>query len=589
MDDVFLPEESRETIKDVFDMLDQAVSDTLWQMSYGKRKDFEEDLIVRFEHKDLKEIRIKIFRAALDKVDSCLSQVARARITNTDDIDIDDDVVTKADTLLRVLSPQDMINRRCVKKMANDITELLSFIANDKVELPTDMIKSATADIPLGKDLRQAVACIQKIVTSDACRAALNASEITTGNESTHETGEESESSMDVGEAKEMEEESLSDGTFIDDGDANGAEIIRSDGTLDDSEYDLIRALTGTGEDNSQITETIEKGMGHQVQSIQEEMGDVDLSPNLNDPICPLIVVSETSPVPVAPCETNGGNVNSLTICGGKSNMNTPLDTQRYPSPMPNDSYANCLNTSKQSYWIGTRVDSDANPTELDQAERNRADRVSLDTTYRVSVTIPTLIEKLPPNDKSSSTADLWEHIKATWKEGKKRVILDYDDPEIDENMSGNDGRRPWPKRRENQKKGDACRECGKNSNEPDGWRDDVDRRMSNAENLCTEKMRMMAIMREEIDIEMRDMRRRLDVLDGPKNNLFIRPRPAAVNPEHGDTDPHVEPTTMDVYSRGRPSKCSNKKNGTSDDLRKLLRVSLVRSGIPQSRAGRSK
>ena len=569
MDDVFFPEESRGSIKDVFGMLDKDVGDTLWQMSQGSRKDFEEQLVVRFEIKDLKEIRVKIFRAALDKVDFCLSQVARARIKNADDMEIDDDMVSKADSLLRVLSPQDMINRRCIKKMVNDVTDLLEFIANEKAEFPTDMIKSAAADVQLSKDLRQAVACVQKIVTSEACSEDLMSPGGISDTENDNEIREENKDDMSNMNIDGNVEDSMQGETYSCEGDSSDGDMIDRNIGQDNSDYDLIRALTGMSGENQLNSEEMANCAGIRTESIQDEICKAVHPLESTEPICPLIIVSETSPKNIIPDDTKGGKDNWGATEGRNLNLTTPLEAQTESNPEQYDSYANSDCASVSSHWLEGQDGNRVTPVRTNENESARTHRVELNSTFSVHVINPVTIVRLPSNDKTTSTADLWEHIKSTWKAGDTRVILDYDNPEQDLSMSGMEGRRPWPKKRDSGRKDDSCRECGKSASESSDWKDRVNRRVSNAENACSEKSRMMRILREEVSAEMREVTRRLDALECPRSSLFSNPQSTAQNTRFADTDLCTEPSAAEPRMRGRPSKRSTARTEHSEEMRR--------------------
>ena len=150
MDGDFFAERECGAIDEILGMLDPGIGNVLRQLSHRKSSEVSGELVSEYNMKALLETRTEVFRASLDKVDLCLSQVAKAR---------DDDAITlstkeqtmidKAERLYRSLSPRDMIKRKCPKKLTNDILELLRFIGREDLNLPLTMMKPTV--IPKGK------------------------------------------------------------------------------------------------------------------------------------------------------------------------------------------------------------------------------------------------------------------------------------------------------------------------------------------------------------------------------------------------------------------------------------------------------
>ena len=552
MDDVFLPEESLEIIKDVCGTLDPEIAKVLWQICSKERKEFEDELLVRFDHKTLKEIRVKVFRAALDKIELCLSHVARARTRSPDDTDIDDDIVHKADSLLRVLTPQDMINRRCVDKLATDIAELLKFIANEKAEMPTGMIKAATADVPLGRDLKRAVECIQRIVTAEIYSMNDNIESIE-GDQPTSPNGETSDAEYeDAGDSNEKE--TLSDDLGSDN---QIPERRNGNGKIDECDHDIIRALMGTEEDTCSSGEEMCYAQG---KSIQAEIMNVQQDISDEGPICPLIVVSETSP------KTNGLTQDFRGESDAESSQTSDV-VQNIPL---NDSNANEGAKLSVSNWPES-----CTPVQRDLIvpQHSKSDQAEIEITEysRISHTSrKTFIVSIPPRDKSTSTADLWEHIESSQEEDIICTDPIFHRYGYDRMMSGNDGyQHRLRKKRETNKNDDACNQCGKKFEEMHGWRDNVSRRVSSVENSCTENMRQMRIMSDDVIDEVREVKHRLDAMDDARAHGITQQRQAQPNARDPPGHSHSESRNIDFDTRGRSSKRNSRQPGSVEDPRR--------------------
>ena len=552
MDDVFLPEESQETIKEVCGTLDTEIAEGLWQICSKERKEFEDELLVRFDHKTLKEIRVKVFRAALDKVDLCLSHVARARTRSPDDTDIDDDTVHKADSLLRVLTPQDMINRRCVDKLATDIAELLKFIANEKAEMPTGMIKAATADVPLGRDLKRAVECIQRIVTAEIISMNDNIDPIE-GEQPTPQNGDTSDAEYeDAGDSNEIE--ALSDDLGSDN---HMSERMNGNGENDDCDHDIIRALMGTEEDTCSSGEEMSYTQG---ESIQTELMNVQQEIPDEGPICPLIVVSETSP-----------KAKDLTQdFRGESDAESSQTSDVVQNIPPNVSNANEGTKLSVSNWSESCAPAQRDPIAPQYSKSDQAEIEITEYSRTTRTSRKTFIVSIPPRDKSTSTADLWEHIESSQEED-----ISSNDPIFhrfgyNRMMSGNDGyQHRLRKKRETNKNDDACNQCGKKFEEIHGWRDNVSRRVSNVEDSCTENMRQMRIMSTDVIDEVREVKRRLDAMDDVRAQGISQQRQALPNARDPSGHSHSESRNIEFDTRGRSSKRIPRQSDAVEDPRR--------------------
>ena len=132
-----------EAISAVTDTLDPEIGIVLDGLAVRSRKDVEGELLRSFDLKSLLEARKAVFRGAMDKVDVCLSHVAKARALDTFVPSAKEEkMITKANRLFRCLTPRDMILRKCIKRTVNDIIELLMFIGGNGGAFPIMMMKT---------------------------------------------------------------------------------------------------------------------------------------------------------------------------------------------------------------------------------------------------------------------------------------------------------------------------------------------------------------------------------------------------------------------------------------------------------------
>ena len=151
MDADFFAEIDLGPIEEILSCLDPEIGEVLSQLSRKTCTEVSGELIGKFNMKALFETRTEIFRAALDKVDYCLSQIAKARDSNNVDLsESEARMIDKAERLFRSLMPKDMIKRKCPKKLVNDIFELLSFAAEERTKFPMALMKGTTSQ---GKSL----------------------------------------------------------------------------------------------------------------------------------------------------------------------------------------------------------------------------------------------------------------------------------------------------------------------------------------------------------------------------------------------------------------------------------------------------
>ena len=571
MDAVFLPEESREVLKDVFEMLEPEVGDVLWLMCRMDRKGFEDELCSKFDVKAMKEIRIKIFRAALDKVDLCLSQVARARTINSGSPCVDYENVHKADNLLRVLTPQDMINRRCTKKLVADISDLLVFIAHEKSEFPVGMIKGATADIPLGRDFKNAIECIQMIVTTDT-----GTDEHTDDNQMDEECEDETPVGTNTPPESDVQDGAISDDVFED------KQISEQSHICDDiyeSNLELCRTLLGNDEEVSPVDAYQANEVDESHDNLCDEISRAENNIIRYDPICPLVVVSETSPIP----RTHDPQFESY------ANVDSPMvRTPLVPDPGSAALHNNDDSETSESHWSATSHTQEIDPVARHSAKPRPAAQPTHASTHPERKARKTVIETLPATDKATSTADLWEHIIAEREYPDVNCNPYSLYPIYDPTMSGFDNHNSWAmKRRAQPKKDDSCKECGKKFEEVNVWRDSVSRRVNNVEDTCSENMEKMRNMRDEVKEELRVALRRMDIMDGTRE-VFVSDLRHAYTDARGATGGTTTEAVNDgPPRRGRPTQRREKEQLDPDEHRRRA-VSFsgpIRSNSNQGRA----
>ena len=143
MDASFLPVLDYGAITDVIGSLEPDVRSILGQLEAHKSCEVFEEVLKRCDLGQMRNARMSVFRAAMDKVDQCLNQAAILKgQDNETTTEVELEIIKKAEELYRSLKPSDMISRRCVKNMTSDLFELLFFVAGRRVEFPTSIIKT---------------------------------------------------------------------------------------------------------------------------------------------------------------------------------------------------------------------------------------------------------------------------------------------------------------------------------------------------------------------------------------------------------------------------------------------------------------
>ena len=160
-----------EAISEIMSAVDPDIRDILCQVGRVKQDVIVKELIASSDVKRLLNVRCTIFRAAMDRVDFCLSQVAKALYDNECDLSSEQEkMIEKAESLLRSLVPKDMIQRKCIKRLSNDILDLLYFAGGSDVCFPTNVLKASAANgssiNPHEAATARAISCLQHVANS---------------------------------------------------------------------------------------------------------------------------------------------------------------------------------------------------------------------------------------------------------------------------------------------------------------------------------------------------------------------------------------------------------------------------------------
>ena len=144
----FCAEENDEVISEILSALDPEMRDILSSVGRANRCELMDKLVRSADMKVLSKTRDSVFRAAMDKVDLCLSQVAKARDHNTCSFTTAEEaMIEKSEQLLKCLTPDDMTQRRCIKKLSGDIVDLMNFAGGKEEKFPAKMLRHVSTFI----------------------------------------------------------------------------------------------------------------------------------------------------------------------------------------------------------------------------------------------------------------------------------------------------------------------------------------------------------------------------------------------------------------------------------------------------------
>ena len=167
MDGDFFRSVSFGPISEVLEMIDPEIGLVLEQLGERSREDIAAELIRAYELRMLMEARDSIFRSALDKVDWCLSHVAKARALATFVPSMKEEkLISNANKLFKRLSPKDMITRKGAKNAVHDIIDLLRFIGGNGTVFRVSVMKTkrnGTTRNSLGGMSPDDLKCLQHI------------------------------------------------------------------------------------------------------------------------------------------------------------------------------------------------------------------------------------------------------------------------------------------------------------------------------------------------------------------------------------------------------------------------------------------
>ena len=117
--------------------------------------------------------------------------------------------------------------------------------------------------------------------------------------------------------------------------------------------------------------------------------------------------------------------------------------------------------------------------------------------------------------------------------------------------------------------KNEFAKRLRKKFEEMHGWRDNVSRRVSSVENSCTENMRQMRIMSDDVIDEVREVKHRLDAMDDARAHGITQQRQAQPNARDPPGHSHSESRNIDFDTRGRSSKRNSRQPGSVEDPRR--------------------
>ena len=167
----FFAEVTDEAISEIMDAVDPDIREILCQVGRVKQDVLVKELIASSDVKRLLNVRCTMFRAAMDRVDLCLSQVAKAIYDDECNLSSEQEkMIDKAETMLKSLVPKDMIQRKCIKRLSNDILDLLYFAGGSDVGFPISVLKATAANgspiNPHDVATSRAIACLQHVASS---------------------------------------------------------------------------------------------------------------------------------------------------------------------------------------------------------------------------------------------------------------------------------------------------------------------------------------------------------------------------------------------------------------------------------------
>ena len=154
--------------------LDPEIRDILCLYGRAECDDLVDKLAGCADMKVLMKTRDSIFRAAMDKVDLSLSLVAKARDDDTCSFTPDEEsMIEKAEYLLKCLTPNDMIQRKCIRKLSGDIMNLMIFTCGSEEDFPAKILRHvSTFTHKMGaqdSSITEAIAFLQHVAGLTQC------------------------------------------------------------------------------------------------------------------------------------------------------------------------------------------------------------------------------------------------------------------------------------------------------------------------------------------------------------------------------------------------------------------------------------
>ena len=142
MDATFFLALEFDAISEVIISIEPSLKVILMQLESRDPEDVINEVLKNSDLNQMRNARMSAIRAAMDKVDHCLGQVAMLKSQDKENATPEYEVIRKAEDMYKNLVPQDMISRRCMKNMTNDFMELLYFIAGKRVSFPIAIINT---------------------------------------------------------------------------------------------------------------------------------------------------------------------------------------------------------------------------------------------------------------------------------------------------------------------------------------------------------------------------------------------------------------------------------------------------------------
>ena len=550
MDASFFPPLEYEAISDVISSLEPDLKDILGQLESRDPNDVIVEVLEQSDLGQMRNARMSAFRAAMDKVDLCLSQVAILRESeNEAHIETDLKVIKRAEELYRSLMPQDMRSRRCVKNMTKDFMELLYFIAGQRAKFPTEIIKTFPDPSEPGD------------ITDNAIHFSFEVKQVTdeeSDDEGESSTEDESDSSDEEGPLLKIPAPSLEGGDIdlskISDSYVGGGGLIRThDGERQEEIVQEIRSFMcqdGVNEGTKTNVGNVLVAMETPVSTMEPVTQAMKIGELASDHVSHGTPTNSPRRAASTPKRHNGSNPKTI-------------DWPFTPAPEPVEKTPNPATHANQLARVPTRV-----PPENCSWTPN-----------------PNLPEPAPPSPYvqgvrivSQSKPDTIIEVSNTVR-SRKPILVDREtfvtEASIEVEMADRSNRSSWEgrsRKRDNSRDRCRCKDYDERIESLERYR----KQATEAEEYNVEKMRKLRIQNEELSDELRDVKRRLNdqsnlrpILVAPVDHAEAIPRPVTAHLAARPEIPHSSmsrqfPNPVERYEPLRPRSASF--NGRKSD-----------------------